>query len=289
MCTINRLTDSGLWSTIRTLVRKIKQAEAGRPEHLEMQMRKTVIFGTPLTPARHIDELAGESFCLSYGSAARINSNLHLYLSNVAADGMVLVDNGAWSAYQKGVDMGAGYWAEYEKWAKQILDDCPQAVAVVPDSITGDAAENVRLAEASTLPRDRAMVVWHMHEPLELLKRWASEYRYVAIGSSGEYAKVGTKKWHGRIAEAFKALGAERPHIHMMRAQSMHHLYDFDSSDSSNVAVNHCRYKHEGAGHVARFAARIKAKIEASADGAKRIDTPAEVAMGAAQFELPLA
>jgi hypothetical protein len=50
----------------------------------------------------------------------------------------------------------------------------------------------------------------------------------------------------------------------MMRAQSQAHLYPFDSSDSTNVAMNHGRYRAEGEGHVARLAARASAKIEAS-------------------------
>jgi hypothetical protein len=52
-----------------------------------------------------------------------------------------------------------------------------------------------------------------------------------------------------------------------MRAQSLAHLYPFDSSDSTSLAVNHGRYREEGEGHIARFAERICDKIEASATG----------------------
>ena len=62
-----------------------------------------------------------------------------------------------------------------------------------------------------------------------------------------------------------------------MRAQAQAHLFDFDSSDSTNVAVNHCRYKKEGDGHVARFAERVASKIVDSCDGRERpeLEAPA--------------
>ena len=50
----------------------------------------------------------------------------------------------------------------------------------------------------------------------------------------------------------------------MMRAQCLAHLYPFDSSDSTNVARNHHRYRNQNQGHVARFATRTSAKIRAA-------------------------
>src|SRR4029077_2522634 len=117
---------------------------------------------------------------------------------------------------------------------------------------------------------ERVMPIWHMHESLDYLIYLCDSFGYVGFGSSGAFWKIGTPEWHARIEQAFAAinaweeLGNVRPRIHMMRAQSMAHLYDFDSSDSTNVAMNHGRYRAEGDGHVGRFAARVDAKIQTS-------------------------
>jgi hypothetical protein len=60
--------------------------------------------------------------------------------------------------------------------------------------------------------------------------------------------------------------GYIRPRIHMMRAQAQAHMFDFDSSDSTNVAVNHNRQLRKAGECVCKFAARVDAKIQASCD-----------------------
>ena len=230
-------------------------------------IKKTTIFGTPITPRRHLDELHGEAFCLSYWNRSDLNIDKYVEIA-----GELLLDNGAFSAWQKGVEMDDGYWDGYYAWANKILARHPHAWAIIPDTITGTVEENDRLRRESWLPSDREIAVWHMHEPLGYLEHLVSGYHRIAVGSSGEFAKVGTAAWHARIDEAFGAV--RRGHesqgdtrqarsLHILRAQSMHHRYDFDSSDSTNLAANHCRYKAEGAGHVRRFADRIKLKVAA--------------------------
>jgi hypothetical protein len=180
-----------------------------------------------------------------------------------------MLDNGAFSAWKAGGHepfMQQEYLDGYERWAKHVMARCPQAVGVVADTITGTTEQNRELYMSTALNRERAMVVFHMHEANEYLAELlGAGFGTVAIGSSGEYAKVGTPEWHARITEIMTIVdaAADRPRIHMMRAQSQHHRYDFDSSDSTNLAVNHCRYKHEGAGYVRRFADRIHAKVSA--------------------------
>lgn len=68
----------------------------------------------------------------------------------------------------------------------------------------------------------------------------------------------------------------------MMRAQAEAHRYPFDSADSCSLSVNHCRYKQEGEGHVARYAQRIRGKIDASCIGIDRleVEAPGEAARG---------
>lgn len=252
-------------------------------------MKETVIFGTPITPEHLLDQLAGSSFCVSYAYRERLNGQLDRIIDLVGEDGLLLVDNGAFTAWTRGRELDP---EGFETWAADILARCPQAVAVIPDVIGGTVEENMALVHECELPMERVMPVWHMHEPLDYLVHLVeSGFFFIAIGSSGEYAKTGTPAWHARVREAFTAIdelcagGAySRPHIHMMRAQAFGHLYDFDSTDSSNVAVNHHRYKHQGPGHLGRFADRIRSRILATCDMVTRVDTPAEIA---ALFSLP--
>jgi hypothetical protein len=238
-------------------------------------MNKFTIYGLPLTPRSLIEQVAGASFCVSYATRKDLGSQLDDAIRLVGKDQILLVDNGAFTLHKKGVStMDESYLDSFEAWAADILERCPQAVAVIPDVIGGTEEQNAELARQCMLNWDRCMPVWHLHESIGYLLELCEGFGYVAFGSSGEYWQVGTPKWHARIAEAFAAIdkweaeseGAYiRPRIHMMRAQSMAHLYAFDSSDSSNVAVNHCRYKAEGEGHVGRMAKRVDAKIQASA------------------------
>ena len=241
-------------------------------------MNKTTIYGLPLNPMPALDQLSGASFCVSYATRAKLGRQLNQAIDLVGQDGILLIDNGAFSAHQAGVDTmnDEAYLEGFASWANDILDRCPQAIAVLPDVIGGSEAQNAQLvAETMTMfPQDRVMPVWHMHESFDYLLQLCEGFGYIAIGSSGDFWKVGTDKWTARMQAAMAAItqweeqsnGAYvRPRIHMMRAQNQAHLFDFDSSDSTNVAMNHGRYRAQGEGHVGRFAARVDAKIQASA------------------------
>ena len=234
-------------------------------------MNKSAIYGLPLNPRHLLNELAGASFCVSYATRDRLGSQLDDAIQLVGHHGVLLVDNGAFSLHKKGVSArDEAYLEAYEAWAQDILDRCPQAIAVIPDVIGGTVEENAELVRTTMLDYERAMPIWHMHEPISYLLHLCTDFNYVGIGSSGDYWQVGTPKWHARIAEALDAIEAWeagsngaylRPRLHMMRAQSEAHAYAFDTADSCNVAMNHNRYKHEGPGYVARFAQRAAAKI----------------------------
>lgn len=237
-------------------------------------MKKLAIYGLPLNPQPLLEELAGASFCVSYGTRDKLGRQLDQALNLVGQDGMVLVDNGAFSNFQAGrSSLDLDYVEGFEAWAETVLARCPQAVAVIPDMIGGTEAENRQLAHETMIPWERAMFVWHLNESLDQLLWACDSFEWVAFGSAGEYWTAGTPAWHARVAEAFAAIDAWelageganlRPRIHMMRAQAQAHAYPFDSSDSCNVAVNHGRYRAQGQGHVGRFAQRAAAKILAS-------------------------
>lgn len=241
-------------------------------------MNKITVYGLPLNPQSALEQLAGASFCVSYATRQKLGKQLDDAIRLVGRDGILLIDNGAFSMHKQGVSTRAeSYQDAFEDWAQGILDRCPQAIAVIPDVIGGTEEENADLAGQWQLDPERSMAIWHLHESFEYLTYLCESYGYVGFGSSGDYWQVGTAKWHARIRDAFAAIdkweadgeGAFiRPRIHMMRAQSEAHRYPFDSSDSTNVAMNHGRYRAEGEGHVKRFAARVDAKIQASAGAA---------------------
>lgn len=254
-------------------------------------MNKRVVFGLPLNPAPLLDQLSGGSFCVSYYHRARLGKQLDQAIDLVGSDGILLLDNGAFSAWQAGESLDWDHWSRFAEWAAGIQARCPQAVAVAPDIIGGNVDENWQLARdylcSGGVDWDRTMTVWHMHESLDYLRHMASDcMQFVAIGSSGRYAKVGTPAWHKRMRQACRALhrscdrvGLRRPWIHLMRAQSMMHMYPVDSCDSCNIAVNHGRWrkKNPGDNHVGRMARPLLDRVAASCDGTERrwIDPPA--------------
>lgn len=241
-------------------------------------MEKRVIYGLPLNPMSLLDQLEGCSFCVSFATRDKLGRQLDQAIELVGENEMLIIDNGAFSLHKQGISTrDEDYLADFEEWAQAILDRCPQAVAVVPDVIDGTEQENTELLALWQLDPARSMPIWHLHESFDYLRYLLDGgWEHLGFGSSGQYWKPGTPEWHARVKEAFDVIdawereenaGHVRPRIHMMRAQSLAHLYDFDSSDSTNVAVNHNRFRklHGNDNHVACFAARVAEKIEATA------------------------
>lgn len=246
-------------------------------------MQKTVVYGLPLNPTHLLEQLRGNSFCVSYATRGKLGKQLNQAIDLVGSveSSILMVDNGAFSAWQAGVNTmtDESYLEGFAAWANDITERCPQAIVVLPDVIDGTAEDNMALAHDTMLlldAADRAMPVWHMHEPIAYLLHLCETFNYVGVGSSAQYAKVGAPEWRARIDEMFAAIAAweaagegslVRPRLHMMRGTAELHNYPFDSADSVNVAMNHNRWKktHGGENHVARMAAGIDAKVQASA------------------------
>lgn len=232
-------------------------------------MKKLTIHGLPITPRAKINELAGGSFCVSFATCSKRTVDDAIRL--VGGDGILMLDNGAYSHWRKGkgrIDVD-----KFEAWAKEILARCDNAIAVIPDVIGGTERENDDLINECWLDWDRCMVVWHMHESIERLLRLCENFNYVAFGSTTE--APGTDAWHARMREAFAAIdrweaeceGAYcRPRLHLMRAMAEAHKYPFDSTDSTTVAMTHWRKRNKGK-TVACLADRANTRIAASADG----------------------
>ncbi len=225
------------------------------------------VHGTPITPASRLKELQGGSFCVSYFRPDQLEAVIPL----LAERSVLIADNGAFSAYRSGAVLDDAYWAGYWQWAHDLLNRCPQAVAVIPDVIGGSAEENMgRIMEQRfSIPswERRLMPVWHLNEPLSNLAAiYSAGYRYIAFGSCADYDAVGSALWDQRIDEAFAALkeacGAEAdllPRIHMMRGlgQLKRGRHAFTTADSTNIARNHAMRSKRGE-TIASFRQRIE-------------------------------
>jgi hypothetical protein len=189
--------------------------------------------GTPITPRAKLLELAGCNFCVSYAEPRDVAVCHEIGQS-------VMLDNGAFTTWKqrRAFDVDG-----FMDWAEPWLDFWT-TWAVIPDVIDGDEEDNDRLLVRWFQRRLRGGApVWHMHEPLDRLKRLALGYERICIGSSGEYAIVGGDRWRRRMDEAFNAIAAEgRPEawVHMLRGLKLcGDEYPFASADSTNVAANH--------------------------------------------------
>lgn len=151
----------------------------------------------------------------------------------------VMLDNGAYSMWTKGITVD---WGEYYDWCDRWLE-FRTSWAIIPDVIDGDEEQNNQLIGRCKLPMSQSAPVWHLHEPLyRILNLMDMGYRKICFGSSGEYATIGTSKWHHRITEAFNLIinNGPIPWVHMLRGMSLSGShYPFSSVDSSDIARHH--------------------------------------------------
>lgn len=152
------------------------------------------------------------------------------------------VDNGAFTAWKRGKPIQD--WRPFYEWVAQckLIPSCD--FAVVPDVIDGGEAENDALLAEWPLPKWFGAPVWHMHESLERLERLASTWPRVCIGSSGEYATIGTTAWWGQIARAMRVVcdddGRPLCKLHGLRMldPEVFTRLPFCSADSTNIGRN---------------------------------------------------
>jgi hypothetical protein len=234
-----------------------------------------ILHGLPITPKHLLEQLRGESFCVSFAAPAQLDKAIELQ----DPAGMLMLDNGAFSTWRSGrgrVDRDAFF-----AWANDAQARCPVAVAVIPDVIGGNEEENWLEAayavrgELAAYP-ERLMFVWHMDDSIEQLVRACRLFNFVAIGSCAQYdIQKSREAYLARLRHASAAIDyveqahGRRPWIHLMRANGViSSAIRFDSSDSTNVARNHCRTKTQPE-HVRSMAAKIAAPIRAVAARAK--------------------
>lgn len=192
--------------------------------------------GLPITPAtaaaKAVD--AGHAF-VSYAHADQLCVAVEVCQS-------FAVDNGAFSAWKRGEPVQD--WRGYYEWAAacKLVPACD--FAVVPDVIDGGEADNDALLAEWPLPRWFGAPVWHMHESLERLERLATAWPRVCIGSSGEFATIGTQAWWGQIARAMRVVcndeGQPLVKLHGLRMLNpeVFTRLPFSSADSTNIGRN---------------------------------------------------
>jgi len=207
--------------------------------------------GTPITPRAKLLELAGCCFCVSYPDHRDIEVCHEIGQA-------VLLDNGAYSAWTKG---RATDWPGYYSWVEPWLD-FPTTWAIIPDVIDGDADANDALI-AQWPHGDRGSPVWHMHEPIGRLLTLAADWSRICIGSSGEYAALGSPRWYRRMSDAMDHLCGDGPApvwLHMLRGSSFAGSeFPFASVDSTGIARNH---KGNNQGTAAKDVRRMARDID---------------------------
>lgn len=188
--------------------------------------------GTPITPKAELQKMSGRNFCVSYYRPDNLKTCLEIGQS-------VMLDNGAFSAYTKGVKINI---KDYYRWLEPIL--VHPHWAVVPDAIGGTVEDQHKLLVTwprETISMDFAAPVFHLHLPLKHLWFLCNAYPKVCLGSSGEYWNVGSPSWCGRMDEIFNYLSKRNwmPWLHGMRMLSqMSGGWPLASADSTNVAQN---------------------------------------------------
>lgn len=157
------------------------------------------------------------------------------------------LDNGAFSVWKRGAVLDVpGYVAFVNEWQRHPA--CEWALA--PDVIDGDEAANDAMLSRylDALGTEYGVVpVWHLHESFDRLAVLCDAFPRVALGSSGQWAKVGTASWWTRMAAAMDAVcdDAGRPaaKLHGLRMLNpdVFSRLPLASADSTNVAQNHVR------------------------------------------------
>lgn len=222
------------------------------------------IHGTPISPNWLIEEICREAeraFCVSYFRPDQVELVVRL-----AA--LVMFDNGAFSAWRKGIILDAAYWRDFFDFiARWLPPSAPGSWFVIPDVIDAGTQEQealIRECPADLLPFGAP--VWHMDEPISRLLALIDRFDRVCIGSTAEYRTIGSVAWRRRMDEAWgeidQTFGAV-PELHMLRGMQCllpGYGYPFSTVDSTDLGRNHNRLKKRFGAD--RHAWALKAKAD---------------------------
>lgn len=192
--------------------------------------------GLPITPmtAAQVAVRAGHAF-VSFAHPGQLGLAVSVCQS-------FAIDNGAFSAWRSGRPVTD--WRPYYDFvrAAKAVPSCD--FAVIPDVIDGSEAANDNLAADFPFPHWFGAPVWHLHESFGRLERLADRWPRVCLGSSGEYAQIGTERWWRRMHETMRVIcddaGAPRVRLHGLRMldPAIFTRFPFASADSTNIGRN---------------------------------------------------
>lgn len=195
--------------------------------------------GLPITPATAaLRAISGGHAFVSF------RHPIQLSLALEAAQSFA-VDNGAFSAWKSGEPVTD--WSLFYDWVAELHRYPSFDFAVIPDVIDGDEKANDDLLDEWPWKNSAPHVgapVWHMHESLDRLDRLVANWPRVCLGSSGEYAQIGTAQWWQRMGEAMSIVcdrqGRPGAKIHGLRMLNpkVYTRFPFASADSTNIARN---------------------------------------------------
>jgi len=199
--------------------------------------------GTPITPKEvFFKSMNDKNVLIPYTCLQDLNKAFEVC-------NKIIIDNGAFTIWRKGINIE---WNDYYDWIDSIYDKITNFF--IPDVIDGTEKENDKLISNYLLRYEndhKGIPVWHIDESLHRLSMLTDMFNYIAIGSAGEYRKLGTEKWHNRMDDAMTILcdknGVPKVKIHMLRClnSDIFLKYPFYSGDSTNLAQNHSRYNSE--------------------------------------------
>lgn len=152
------------------------------------------------------------------------------------------LDNGAFSAWRSGKPITD--WLPFRAWIDEWVTHPACDWFLIPDVIDGDERDNDHLVfEFREVMH--GVPIWHLHESVDRIQRLMDMgFTRIAIGSSGEFATIGTSRWWSRMAEAMTVLCDERgrPYVKLhglrMLNTEVFTRFPFASADSTNVARN---------------------------------------------------
>ena len=150
------------------------------------------------------------------------------------------LDNGAFTTWRQGKKYN---YDSYVAWVDEWKNNPAFDWCLIPDKIDGDEETNRNMVEKWPLGGHVGVPVWHLHESFDYLKFLCDSFPRVALGSSGEYATIGTGKWWKRMAEAMNIIcvnGKPKCKLHGLRMLNpeVFTKFPFSSADSTNVAQN---------------------------------------------------
>lgn len=199
--------------------------------------------GTPMTPIADAAKFFAKRHAMvSYATHAKGGADQLPVIAEVAQS--FVLDNGAFTAWKAGKPITD--WSGYYAWSDEWLRHPGCEWALIPDVIDGDETANNELIEQWPHDRNRSLgvPVWHLHESIERLWDLCDAWPRVAIGSSGQFANIGTRSWWERIAEAMVIVcdqeGRPTTKLHGLRMldPTVFTRIPFASADSTNVARN---------------------------------------------------